>query len=81
MKGLQTIQVEKLILIYCKHSVESGHIPLEAVDYERIGTGYRKNTMNRKLSKALLIKELKPTLNKQEKFVPLKLFNSNCLLT
>ena len=57
-----------------KHSIESGHKPLEAVDYEIFGTGYRKNTMKRKLSEALFIKELNPTLNKQEKSVPLKLF-------
>ena len=31
--------------------------------------------MKRKLSEALLIKELKPTLNRQEKSIPLKLFN------
>ena len=31
--------------------------------------------MKRKLSEALFIKELKPTLNKQDKLVPLKLFN------
>ena len=58
-----------------KHSIESGHKPLEAVDYKIIGTGYRNNTMKRKLSEALFIKELKPTLNKQEKSLPLKLFN------
>ena len=59
-----------------KHSIESGHKPLEeAVDYKIIGTRYRKNTMKRKLSEALFIKELKPTLNKQEKSLPLKLFN------
>ena len=57
-----------------KHSIESGHKPLEAVDYKIIGAGYRNNTMKRKLSEALFIKELKPTLNKQEKSLPLKLF-------
>ena len=46
-----------------KHSIESGHKPLEAVDYK---TGYRKNTMKRNIYKALFIKELKPTLNKQD---------------
>ena len=58
-----------------KHSIESGRKPLEAIDYKIIGTGYRKNTTKKKLSEALFIKELKPTLNKQEKSVPLKLFN------
>ena len=58
-----------------KHSIDSEHKPLEAVDYKIIGTGYCDNTMKRKLSEALFIKKLKPTLNKQEKSLPLKLFN------
>ena len=58
-----------------KHFTESGHKTLEAVDYKIIGTWYCKNTMKRKLSEALFIKELKPTLNKKEKSVPLKLLN------
>ena len=35
-----------------KHSIESGHKPLEGVAYV-ICTGYRKNTMKRKLFEAL----------------------------
>ena len=58
-----------------KHSIESGHKTLEAVDYKIIRTWYCKNTMKRKLSEALFIKELKPTLNKKEKSVPFKLLN------
>ena len=58
-----------------KYLIESGHKPLKAVDYKIIGTEYRKNTMKRKLSEALFIKELNPSLNKQENSVPLKLFN------
>ena len=58
-----------------KHSIETGHKLLEAVDYKIVGTGYRNNIMKRKLSEALFIKELKPTLNKPEKSLPLKLFN------
>ena len=38
-----------------KHSIESGHKPLEAVDYKIIGTGYRNNTIKTKLSEALFI--------------------------
>ena len=64
-----------------KHSIESAHKPSEAVDYKIIVTGYRNNTMKRKLSEALFIKELKPTLNKQEKSLPLKLFNQHYLWT
>ena len=62
-----------------KHSIESGHKLLESVDYKIIGTGYRNNIMKRKLSEALFIKELKSTLNKQEKYLPLKLFNYHYL--
>ena len=44
-----------------KHSIETGHQTLEISDY--------------RLAEVLLIKELKPTLNKQDKLIPLKLFN------
>ena len=57
-----------------KHSTESGHTPLEAVDYI-FGIWYHKNTMKREFSEALFIKELKPTLNKQENSLPSTLFN------
>ena len=60
-----------------KHSIESGHKALEAIDYKIIGTGYCKNTMRRKLSEAIFIKELKATLNKQEKSVLSELFNKH----
>ena len=53
-----------------KHGIDSGQKPLEAVDYNIIGTEYCTNTMKRKLSAALFIKELKPTLNKQNKSLP-----------
>ena len=55
------------------HPVESGHKPLEL--YKIIGTRYHQNTMKIKLSESLFIKELRPTLNDQEKSVSLKLFN------
>ena len=60
-----------------KYSIESVHKPLEAVNYKTIGRDlvYHNNNMKRKLSEALFTKELKPTLNKQEKPLPLKLFN------
>ena len=48
-----------------KHSIEAGHQSLKISDYRIIGNGYLSN----------LIKELKPTLNKQDKLIPLKLFN------
>ena len=53
-----------------KRSIESGHKPLEVVDYKIIGTGYHKNAMKRKLTEGMFIKEFRSTLNKQEKSVP-----------
>ena len=50
-----------------KHLIKSGHKPLKVVYDKIIGTGYRKNIMKRKLSKAFIIKEMRPTLNKQER--------------
>ena len=44
-------------------------------DYQIIGSGYKNNGNKRKLVEALLIKELKSTLNKQDKSILLKLFN------
>ena len=37
--------------------------------------GYKNNVRKRKISKALLIKEMKPTLNKQDNSIVLKLLN------
>ena len=42
--------------------------------------GFENHKMKRKISEALLIKKIKPTLNKQENSVPSMLFNS-CLIT
>ena len=58
-----------------KHSIDTGHQTLEISDYRIIGNGYGNNWNKRKIAEALLIKELKPTLNKQNKLIPLKLFN------
>ena len=44
-------------------------------NYEIFEKGYRNNVRKRKIAKALLIKEMKPTLNKQDNLVELKLFN------
>ena len=58
-----------------KYSIETGHQTLEINDYRIIGNEYGNNWKKRKIAEALLIKELKPTLNKQDKSIPLKLFN------
>ena len=58
-----------------KHSIESGHPVLDMNNYKIIGKGYKNNVRKRKIAEALLIKEMKPTLNKQDNSVELKLFN------
>ena len=57
-----------------KDSIKTGHQPLEISDYRIIGNGYGNN-WNKQIDQAFLIIELKPTLNKQDKLIPLKLFN------
>ena len=58
-----------------RHSVEHNHKNVERQDFKIIGKGYRNNAMKRKISEALYCRELKPTLNVQEKSIDLKLFN------
>ena len=58
-----------------KHSFETGHQTLEISDYRIIRNEYGNNWKKGKIAEALLIKELKPALNKQDKSIPLKLFN------
>ena len=40
-----------------------------------LNRSFRNNTIKRKISKALWIKDLRPTLNKQDKLIELKLFD------
>ena len=58
-----------------KYAGENGHLAVDTASFEVTGSGYRNNARRRKIAKALLVKKLKPTLNIQEKLVPLKLFN------
>ena len=44
-------------------------------NYKTIETGYKNNVRKQKISEALLIEEMKPTLNNQDNSVELKLFN------
>ena len=57
-----------------KHAVESGH---EILDFTKcfIQKESWNNTSKRKTVEALLIKEMKPTLNRQDRSIALKLFN------
>ena len=58
-----------------KHSIKIGHQNLEISDYRIIGNGYGNNWNKQKIAEALLVKELNPTLNKQDKSILLNLFN------
>ena len=65
-----------------KHAVESGHKVLNVTNYSIIGKGYGNNIKKRKIAEALLIKEIKSTLNRQDQSIALRLFNySELVLT
>ena len=58
-----------------KHCVAADHQFVSCDDLRIVGRNYRNNKRKRKITEALLIKNLKPSLNMQEKSVALKLFN------
>ena len=58
-----------------RHAVVNDHRNASYDDFKIIGSRFRNNTFERKFAKALLIKELRPTFNVQEKLFELKLFN------
>ena len=58
-----------------KHSVESGHPAVGISDCEILSSNYRQNVYKRKLSEALFIKSLRPSLNIQEQSYALKLYH------
>ena len=53
------------------HAVVNDHRNVSCGDFKIFGSGFRNNTFKRKLTEALLIKELILTLNIQEKPVEL----------
>ena len=57
-----------------KHCIGTGHRSVDINGFKIIGINLHKNILKRKIPKALLIKQLKSTLNKQEKSIELKLF-------
>ena len=57
-----------------KHCRETGHRSPDITGFRIIGSSFCKNKFKCKISEALLIKHLKPTINKQEKSIELKLF-------
>ena len=58
-----------------KQQIEKEHPCRQHDNFKVIASGFRNNTKKRKLSEALWINTLRPSLNKQENSIPLKLFN------
>ena len=58
-----------------KHCVAADHQFVSCDDLRIVGRNYRNNKRKRKITEALLIKNLKPLLNMQEKSVALILLN------
>ena len=55
--------------------MQTGHQTSEISDYQITGNRYGNNWNKRKIAEVLLIEELKPALNKQDKSIGLKLRN------
>ena len=58
-----------------KHSSEKCRQHFHTISFKIIGNGFKNNSFKRKVSEALLIKQVKLSLNVQEKSIELKLFN------
>ena len=58
-----------------KHSVESGYPVLDINNYKIIEKGHKNIARKQKIAETLLIKEVKPTLNKEDNVGELKQFN------
>ena len=58
-----------------RHSYQKNHKTVSRNNFQILGNGYKKMKFKWKLSEALYIKELLPSLNTQETSVALKLFN------
>ena len=55
--------------------MEKEHQYLQNKDFVILSSGFWNNTVKRKIPEALWIKDLRLTLNRQEKSIELKLFN------
>ena len=58
-----------------KQQIEKEYPCPQYENFKVIRSGFRNSTKKRKLSGALWINTLRPSLNKQEKSIPLKLFS------
>ena len=58
------------------YSIEKSLKNFSIIDFKIIDENFHKNKRKRKIAEALWIKDLRPTLNTQEKSIQLKPFNS-----
>ena len=58
-----------------KHNSEKCCQHFHTNSFKIIGNGFKNNSFKRKVSEALIIKQIKSSLNIQEKSIELKLFN------
>ena len=58
-----------------KHSIEKHHDNVAQENLKIIDKNFKNNKWKRKISESLWIKDFRPTLNPQDKSVPLKLFD------
>ena len=58
-----------------KHSSEKRHQHFHTNNFKIIGNRFKNNSFKRKVSEALLIKQIKSSLGVQEKSIELKVFN------
>ena len=58
-----------------KHNIETSHTDVNTAHFKIIDINFSNNKRKRKIAEYLWIKDLRPTLNVQEKSIPLKLFN------
>ena len=58
-----------------KYQIEKQHPCLQYKNFKVISSGFGNNPKKRKLSEVLWINTLRPSLNKQEKSIPFKVFN------
>ena len=58
-----------------KHNVETSHTDVNTANFKIIDMNFSNNKRKQKIAESLWIKDLRPTLNVQEKSIPLRLFN------
>ena len=58
-----------------KHNIQTSHTDVNTANFKIIDMNFSNNKGKHKISESLWIKDLRSTLNVQEKSIPLKLFN------